>query len=45
MTTIYPQLAEQVAYATEAIPADRRVQPAHNIVVSDPDVAFQHLQD
>jgi hypothetical protein len=40
MTTIYAQLAKQITYAIEAIPADYYIQPAHNIVVSDPDVAF-----
>jgi hypothetical protein len=45
MTTINSKLAEQIAYATEAIPANHRLQPAHNIVVSGPEEAFQHLQD
>jgi hypothetical protein len=45
MTMISSKLAEQIAYAIKAIPAARRLQPAYNIVVSDPDEAFQHLQD
>jgi hypothetical protein len=45
MTTIYPQLAQQIAIAIEAIPSPNRQQPGDNMVVSSPDIAFQHLQD
>ena len=45
MTTIYAQLAEQIATAIEAIPTDHRLQPKHGMVVSGPEAAFQHLQD
>lgn len=45
MTTIYPQLANQIAAAIEAIPTANRQQPGDQIIVSDPDIAFQYLQD
>jgi hypothetical protein len=43
MTTITSQLASQIKRAIEAIPEAHRKAPAHESIVSNPDVAFEHL--